>query len=225
MTKRTILSVGLIVTCLCCPNVLGQSYRNQDAGFGGLAGAVVGGIIGHQNDEVAEGALIGGAVGAIAGGLVGNNKDRQVQQHRYYQQQARRQAQHQNWQRQQVARAVSIDDVVHLSQSGVSDSVILNQIRTNGVSDRVGTPQIIAMHNQGVSEPVITAMQSGLSSTTLARVPRTETIVVEKTPPVIVREQVRVVPRQVYVPPPRVRYATRPAYPRYPSRGSFRTYW
>lgn len=225
MTKRTLLSITLIATCFWCPNAFGQSYRNQDAGLGGLAGAVIGGIIGHQNDEVAEGALIGGAVGAIAGGLTGANKDRQVQNHRYYHQQAYRQAQHQAWQRQQVARAVSIDDVVRLSQSGVSDSVILNQIQSNGVTDRVGTREIIAMHNQGVSEPVITALQSGPSSTAIARVPRRETILVEKAPPVIVREEVRVVPRPVYVPPARVRYATRPAYPSYPRRGSFRTYW
>jgi len=228
MTKRTLLFTVLIATSFCCPTTFGQSYRNQDSGLGGLAGAVIGGIIGHQNDEVAEGALIGGAVGAIAGGLVGTEKDRQVQRNRYYHQQAYRQNQHQAWQRQQVARSVSINDVVSLSQSGVSDSVILNQIRANGVSDRVGTHEIIAMHNKGVSEPVITAMQIGPSplrtTTTLARAPR-ETIVVEKTRPVIVREEVRVVPRPVYVPPPRVRYATRPAYPPYPTRATFRTYW
>ncbi len=236
MTKRTTLAV-MIFSLAVMNTTFGQTYRRQDAGFGGLAGAVVGGIIGHQNDETAEGAIIGGAVGAIAGSLFGEQKDRQVQNQRYYQQQAYRQAQHQSWQRQQVARAVAIDDVVRMTQSGLGDTVILNQIRTRGVTDRVGTHEIIAMHKSGVSESVITAMQDGqlresapLSSarhTSIARAPqpRRETVIVEQRP-VVVREEVRVVPHPAYIPHhPRVRYATRPAIPRHPTRVGFHTYW
>ena len=67
---------------LCCHATYGQSYRNQDAAIGGLAGAVIGGIIGHQSDETPAGALIGGAVGAVTGSWIGDSKDQQVARRR-----------------------------------------------------------------------------------------------------------------------------------------------
>ena len=141
MTWRTTIST--IIAATICTSLHAQSYRNQDAAVGGIAGAVIGGIIGHQNDETPEGALIGGAVGAIAGGLLGNAKDQEVARHRYYQHQAYRQHQ------QALGRAVTIQDVVSMSRSGLGESVIINQIRQNGVLDHVGTHEIISMHNQG----------------------------------------------------------------------------
>ena len=221
MTKRTTFTLLLLAAFTTASHA--QSYRNQDAAIGGIAGAVIGGIIGHQNDETPEGALIGGAVGAVAGGVLGNAKDQQQQ--RYY----RHQAQNQAWRQQQVNRAVSIGDVVNMSRSGLSDSVIVNHIRTNGVTDQVGTHQIISMHNSGVSEQVITAMQSAPRAGTYSRpaLPQRETVIVERTappPPVIVRKEVHVVP-PVYRPQVRVRYGTRPAFPTYPSRGGYRRYW
>jgi len=49
---------------------------------GGLGGAVLGGIIGHQSGRGLEGAAIGGAAGAGAGALYGNAQD-QEQRRRY----------------------------------------------------------------------------------------------------------------------------------------------
>ena len=43
---------------------------------GGAAGALVGGIVGHQTGNTTAGALIGGAVGATAGGVMGNQNQR-----------------------------------------------------------------------------------------------------------------------------------------------------
>lgn len=219
MTKRTLICILAILTW--CSTSFAQSYGKQDAAIGGLAGAVLGGIIGHQNDETPEGALIGGAVGAIAGGLLGKAKDQQIQQHRAYQ--------HHAWnaRQAQLGRAVTINDVVEMSRSGVSEGVILNQVRTNGVADHIGTHQIIAMHNSGVSERVITAMQQTPRAGTAQPV-RRETVVVESVPPprpVIVHREIHVSPRPMYVPHHRVRYATRPAFPTYPSRRGFHHYW
>ena len=101
MTKRTSQLCLLLLFLLSSPLAQAQSFRKQDAGIGGLAGAVIGGIIGHQNDEVAEGALIGGAVGALAGGILGTEKDQQLRQQRYYQHSIQ---QHQAWQRQRQSR-------------------------------------------------------------------------------------------------------------------------
>ena len=220
MTRRTLLSLVTVLSLVS--SSFAQSYRNQDAATGGLAGAVIGGIIGHQNDETPEGALIGGAIGAIAGGLLGREKDAQLQHQRAYQ--------HQAWQHRQkvIARAVTIDDVVSMAQSGISDSVIMKQIQTHGVVGHIGTHEIILMHKRGVSEPVITAMQAGRPAGAVT--PRQpETIVVESPPPrprpVVVHREVHVTPPPVYIPHPRVRYATRPAFPAYPSRIQFHRYW
>jgi len=184
----------------CCVVVLvglavpasAQTYRGEGAALGGLAGAVVGGIIGHQNDEVPEGALIGGAVGAITGGLIGNARDQHVSRERMYQQQI--------WyQQQQLAAqqstAVSHAEIVNMCRTGVSDAVVINHIHTQGVRSRLGTHDIISLHQQGVSEAVINALQRapirGVSAVVqTVEVPPSPTIIVEEhhvPPPVYMR--------------------------------------
>ena len=103
--------------------LLAQNNTQRGAVTGGAAGAIIGGIIGNQNDETPEGILIGGAVGALAGGLLGNDRDQQIRNQQYHQQ------------RQVVAwqHGVSNADVVALSQNGVGSGVIINHIRTHGV--------------------------------------------------------------------------------------------
>lgn len=44
----------------------------EGAGIGGLLGAGMGAIIGHQSGHGVEGALIGGAVGATGGAVAGS---------------------------------------------------------------------------------------------------------------------------------------------------------
>lgn len=214
MTTRTLACLLAIIAWTDVSRA--QSYKRQDAAVGGLAGAVIGGIIGHQNDETPEGALIGGAVGAIAGGLLGDAKDKQVQRQHYYR--------HQAWQQrqQQLGRAVTISDVINMSRSGLSDSVIINHIHTNGVIGHIGTREIISMHNSGVRENVITAMQQAPPAG--SRTAR-ETVVVHEPPPrpVVVHREYHVAP--TYYPPRRVRYSTRHAFPTYPSRVHFHHYW
>jgi gas vesicle protein len=196
MTKRLFTSVILCVGL--ATQASAQTHTSQGAALGGLAGAITGGIIGHQNNETPEGALIGGAVGAIAGGLLGNAKDKQLSQDRYYQ--------HQAWhqQQQQLARAVTPTDVVNMSRSGLSDSVIVNHIATNGVAQHLGTHDIINLYKQGVSENVIAAMQSG---------PRAATTTIVQAPP---QPPTVVVRREYHVAPPR--YVPRYPHHYYPPR-------
>ena len=69
------LTVGLGISVSLATMVsstYGQRAR-EGVAVGGVAGAIAGGIIGHQNDETPEGALIGGAIGALAGGLIGRS--------------------------------------------------------------------------------------------------------------------------------------------------------
>ena len=64
-----------VISCSALQPLQAQSRTQNGATVGGLAGAVIGGIIGKQNDETPEGVLIGGAVGAITGGLIGKAQD------------------------------------------------------------------------------------------------------------------------------------------------------
>ena len=66
-----VVSVGLVFVSGC------ESDAQTGAALGGLGGAGVGAIIGHQSGKTTEGALIGGAVGAGAGYVVGSEQDKQ----------------------------------------------------------------------------------------------------------------------------------------------------
>lgn len=178
---------ALAIIVLTLPSIgVAQTETERGAVGGGVAGAIIGGIIGHQNDETAEGALIGGAVGALAGGLIGNERDQQAWRHYQYQQQ----------QEVRYRNGVTFADVVMLSQSGVSPGVIINQIQSNGVQQRPTVHDIINLHQQGVSEPVIDAMQRARLATETWSTPTyapQRPVVVERyyepAPPVIIYRQ------------------------------------
>ncbi|MFC1757936.1 YMGG-like glycine zipper-containing protein [Planctomycetota bacterium] len=184
----------------------GQRAR-EGVAVGGVAGAIAGGIIGHQNDETPEGALIGGAIGALAGGLIGRSQDDAIARENYYRQQAYQQRQ------QQVQAAVSVSEVVQMSRSGVSESLIMNHVNSRGVMRRLETRDIIALHQQGVSEGVIDAIQRAPIAGSVP--PRTRTVIREVAPrPVVVRREYHVVPR--YTPRAHIYIGTgRPRYPRH----------
>lgn len=147
-----------------------QSRARDGATAGGVAGAIIGGIIGHQNDETPEGALIGGAVGALAGGLIGKSQDAELERQRYYQQQAYYQQQQQLYAQQQAVTnsGVGVHDVVSMTRSGLSESLIISQLQAKGVQRRLEVSEIIALHQQGVSDTVISAMQQAPLATQLA---------------------------------------------------------
>lgn len=192
-----------------------QGHTADGAALGGVAGAIAGGIIGHQNDETPEGVLIGGAVGALAGGLLGNAKDDRIRQENLYRQQVYQQ---QQLLQQRAARAVSMSDVVSMTRSGLSEGLIINQIRTNGVQQELQTHDIIALHQQGVCENVIVAMQQAAQSGPAVVAP----VPAPAPREVIVRREYHVVPR--YAPPVRRVYV----HPRpYPSRHRthFHAHW
>ena len=183
MMRLTVLVI--LASCVCLMNgrlASAQSRTKDGATVGGIAGAVIGGIIGKQNDETPEGVLIGGAVGALTGGLLGKQQDDQLARQRYYQQQAYQQQayyaqqQRQYAQQQQIAQqpatpaGISANDIVQLTKSGLSETLILNQLQSRGVDRRLEVSEIIALHQQGVSDNVLTAMQSApLASQVRAR--------------------------------------------------------
>jgi hypothetical protein len=165
-----------------------QNNTERGAVLGGVSGALLGAGIGKHNDETAVGALVGGAVGLLAGSTIGNSMDR-TQQQAWARQQYRQQVIH-----QQQSRAVSMYDVVSMSQSGLSPDVIINQIHQYGVQRAPSVQEVITLHQQGVHNSVIAAMQQAGGSSAVAAPPTT-----------VIREPV-VVEQYHYVAPPRYHY-------------------
>jgi len=165
--KRAFVRKSIAVLALCCVGIATTASdafaqrAQRGAVLGGLGGAVVGGLIGDHNDKAGAGAAIGGALGIVGGAVLGNARDKEInaqrqQQQYYYQQRSYAQQQRQYVQTQ---AAVSINDVITMSRSGLSDSVVMNQIQTRGVQQQLQVSDIIAMHQQGVSDIVISTMQ------------------------------------------------------------------
>lgn len=170
MTRKLFAGLALIFLAQPAHAQLNNGARSG-AVLGGVGGAVIGGIIGHQNDETPEGALIGGAVGAVAGGLIGNAREKQLQQERYRQQQYYQQqhCNHHHYNNYSTYRSVptrpvaqagvTTSDILSMTRSGVGESVIVNHVYSTGVQRRISTNEIIMLHQQGVTENVINAMQ------------------------------------------------------------------
>ena len=178
----------LVAFGLSCTGVRGQGPNTErGAILGGLSGALIGAAVGENNGEAAGGALIGSAIGLFSGAALGNSADKQeAQWHaaQRYQQQVT------------VSQAVSLADVVRMSQSGLSDALITNQLRQRGVQQRLQVPDVIYLHQQGVSEPVISMMQhTPVAGRVVNRLPT------RTAPPLVVERHHYVSPRPYWHPP------------------------
>ncbi len=152
-----------LAACICfaASSLQAQTPVQQNTVKGGVAGAIIGGIIGHQNDETAEGVAIGAALGALTGNVVGKSQQQNALRQQQYQAQLYEQEQLQLQANQvRLDRAVSLSDAVAMTNSGMSDDLIISQIINNGVQQQIGVSEVITLHQNGVREPVIKAMQN-----------------------------------------------------------------
>lgn len=137
-------AAGAIGAMLASSGCAAQPAYNTERGaiLGGLGGAALGAVIGENNDNPLLGAAIGAGAGALAGGALGNTVDQQ-NAYRTQQQQAYARtmmsaqdvvALHQAGTHPDVivgqirsagvAKALTTDEIIYLSQSGVSAEVI-----------------------------------------------------------------------------------------------------
>lgn len=128
--------------------VLGSCSTNTGTGAiaGGVLGAGVGGIAGGG-----QGALIGGAAGVIAGGLIGaalDEQDRKVMER----------TSPRTVDRMDRGEPLTINDVIKLSQGGVSDDSIINYMRDTASSYNLSQAQIRRLQDAAVSQRVIDYM-------------------------------------------------------------------
>jgi outer membrane lipoprotein SlyB len=187
-----------IVTLVCVLTSLftssGRAQQNTDRGaiVGGVTGAVIGGLVGKQNQKTTGGALIGGAVGAVAGGLMGKAQDNDLaRQRNHAYQQGYYASQQQTYVQNQMIEpvGVSVADVVTMSRSGVNESVIVAQLHSRGVQRRLEVSDIISLHQQGVHDSLISAMQSAPLASQMGRSSQTPVQTYVQPAPVIVRQQ------------------------------------
>jgi hypothetical protein len=144
-----VLAVPAALAALGCRS---PYYADRGALFGGLTGAGVGALVGDATGNTAAGAAIGAGVGALTGAAVGDAMDEM---------EARTRAQI----AQQLGRpvrtgAVSISDVVAMSQAGVDERLMVSHVRSSGVATPLSASDVIYLHQQGVKPSVIEAMQS-----------------------------------------------------------------
>jgi hypothetical protein len=183
---RVRLLVLPLIAVFAIPTSVRAQQAERGAALGGIGGALAGAAIGKNNGDTAAGALIGGAVGLFTGAAIGNSADER-----------NRRAAYQNQQMYAYSRAATANDVVSMSQSGVSEEVIINHIRENGIQRRPDVSEVIALHRQGVSERVITAMQAAPEGGRPVAPPQPA----YQARPVVVQEYYYA-PRPVYCPPP-----------------------
>jgi hypothetical protein len=147
MSRASSLAVILLVISLggCA------SHADRGAAIGGLGGAGLGALIGEASGHGAEGALLGAAVGAVSGAVIGDQVD---------QDQARRNAEIQARLGRQLSGAVAPNDVIQMTQAGLSEDLIATHIAANGVQQRLQAADLIALKNYGVSDRVINSMQT-----------------------------------------------------------------
>jgi hypothetical protein len=125
-------------------------YADRGAVFGGLTGAGVGAIAGNAAGNTGAGALIGTAVGALAGAAVGENIDADI---------ARSNAEIQARMGRQMQGAVTPQDVIAMTQAGLTDDVIITHIRANGMAQPLQVNDLIGLRNMGVRDSIINTMQ------------------------------------------------------------------
>lgn len=182
-----LLSLGLVSQVGCAS----MNHTEAGAAHGAGIGAITGAIIGNSSGNAGAGALIGAATGGLAGSLIGNAEDAREERDV-----AIAQANH-----ERMARAaIHNNDVMQMVHSGVSDSVIMGAIRSRGGAFDLSPQSIIALKQQGLSDPLIEFMQQH------NYVSSTQPVVVKQTPAVVSS------PSVVFVRPrPRPRYV-RPRY-------------
>jgi hypothetical protein len=171
-----VLTTSVLLLTLLTAGCNSPYHADRGALFGGLLGAGTGAIVGDALGNTGAGAAIGAGVGALTGAAVGQSLDEIEAQNR-----AMIAAQ---LGREVRAGAVTIEDVVMMSEGGVDDELIINHIRANGMTRVPGPHELVTLKNSGVSTAVIRAMQEPPPR------PQPETVVIERpTPaPVIVEE-------------------------------------
>jgi outer membrane lipoprotein SlyB len=178
--KLHVLTLVLATSSVVLTGCVNPNGTPDNTGGGALIGAGSGALIGAANGRGGGGALIGAAIGAIAGGLIGHSID-QDQQERLREQAP------QTYVRVDQGQPLGVADVKALAKAGISDDIIINQIRSSRTVYHLSTVDIIDLRDSGVSDKVVNFMINTPSviggTSEVAPVPDTSAMVVTQSPP------------------------------------------
>lgn len=176
MTHKRVTAWVLAGAIFASPVVIGcESNAGTGTAVGAGAGAGAGALIGSQvagRGARTEGALIGAGIGALAGGLTGHaigrhqdrkqaERDRQARQDRMY---ADRPAPPPAAAPPaavgaQPNQAITNNDIIRWTQSGVQEAVIIDRIERSGTRFNLTAADERQLRDAGVSEAVIQAIR------------------------------------------------------------------
>lgn len=177
--NRRILTV--VAAFVVLPVGAGCSHMSN-TGKGALAGGGIGAVTGAVVDKATggkggTGAIVGGIAGAVLGGAIGNEHDQREKAAL----QARADA---------TARQIGIEEVKQMVGQGLSEDVIVNQIRTTNSTYQLSAGDLQTLRDAGVSDRVIMEMQNRRADvyprTRLVAVPAPAPVIYAPPPPIIV---------------------------------------
>jgi outer membrane lipoprotein SlyB len=145
----TLLVLALTPAMLGCPTM--GTNANRGGTTGGLLGAATGAVLAEDNPL--GGALVGGTIGALAGSAIGDSVDADIE----HQQAVMLE------ESQRRSSAVTVADVLSMTNSGVTSDVIVDHIKSHGSASHISTDDIIHMTQAKVDSRVIKAMQTHYS--------------------------------------------------------------
>ncbi len=135
-------------------------YADRGAMFGGVMGTGIGAIAGAAAGDPLAGAAIGAIAGTMTGAVAGGAIDEVEAKNR-----AEIAAQ---LGRPVPVGAVTMQDVIAMTQAGVREDVIATHVRNNGLARPLAANDLIALQQYGVSPAVVQAMQTSPGPTLAA---------------------------------------------------------
>lgn len=182
----TVVELGLTG----CVSPDGSPDRTGSGALAGTAiGATSGALIGSRSGRGGEGALIGGAIGLLTGSLIGHSMDQDAK--------ARLRAEApQTLARVDQGQPLAVADVKAMVKAKISDEVIMTQIRNTHTVYRLSAPDIIDLHESGVSQKLTEFMINTATTNAGAAAPaaQAQTVYVAQPPPPLLVENVIVAP-------------------------------
>lgn len=172
--------IGPVFLFLGAAGCASPYHADRGALFGGVMGAGLGAVAGAAVGDPLAGAAIGGVAGTMTGAVVGGAID-DVEARNRAEIAAR-------LGRPAPIGAVTVPDVISMTQAGVSEDVIATHVRNHGLARPLTTNDIIYLQQNGVTPRVVQAMQASPGPVMVGApaYPAGPAYVVEAAPPPVV---------------------------------------
>jgi hypothetical protein len=153
MPGRLMLWTALLPVLLALGAGCYSPYRSDRGALaGGVGGAGVGALAGNAVGHPVVGALVGAGVGAVSGAAIGGAIDQSEANNR-----ALIEA---RMGRPVQPGAVTVGDVINMSQAGVPENVIITHIQSHGLATPLQPNDLIMLQKTGVKPQVVQSMQA-----------------------------------------------------------------